>query len=84
MRVWFAAAFNKNGLQTIHHWVRVEGLSHELIRDVWAVPEDEPVYGVYPITHQNIDRIQPFVPDKMDLEAYTWQLLHEAEGHEPD
>jgi hypothetical protein len=84
MRVWFVKAFEKTGDQYLARWIRVDGLDDEVIREVWSMPEDDSLYGAsYPITPENIDRVQPFIPERLDMDSYLWFLSEEAEGDEP-
>ena len=84
MRVWFAKGFEKTGDQYLARWIQVGGLDNEVIREVWSMPEDDTLYGTsYPITRDNIDRVQPFISEQLDMDSYLWFLSDEAECAEP-
>lgn len=79
MGVWFACAFEKAGRETLVHRVRADGLSDDVVRRLWSIPPGSPVLGEFPVTEDDVDRVQPFVPELLDLGAYHWFLSSDTD-----
>ena len=77
-RTWYVNAFEKFGDRSLVRSIPTRGFTVDVLRDVWEAPPGYPIHGVdFPITAENVSRIQPYVPEELDLDNYTWMLSNE-------
>lgn len=77
---WYVGAFEKISDEFLVKQLPTTGIDIEFIRKLWSLPESDPVFGaVYDITQENVDLVQKHVTEKIDLDAYTYQLFDEGE-----
>lgn len=76
---WYVGAFEKTGDEFLVKQLPTVGIDEDFIREVWALPSGYQVNGGgYNITPEHVGRVQSHVAEKIDLDAYTYQLFDEG------
>jgi hypothetical protein len=80
--VWYVAAYEKSGDEWMVKYIPTHGIAEDFIRQVWSLPDDDTVVGAcYRITPVEVARMQECVAEAIDLDAYTYELCDEDDGH---
>lgn len=65
--------FEKQGNRLLKE-IPLKGIELARLQEIFGVPADDPMYDVWDIDSRRAEQLEPYLPEKLDLEQYDCSL----------